>query len=67
MGHLAGGRRTPCLAETVTLGAVNSGQLDMRFVFYEAQRKVMNSPVSLCCCDSDNAKPCAADVGEISH
>lgn len=67
MGHLASGRRMPCLAETVTLGAVNSGQLDTRFVFYEARRKVMKSPVILCCCDSDNAKRCTADVGEISH
>lgn len=35
--------------------------------FYEAQRKVMESLVIPCCCDSDSAKPRAAGIGKISH
>lgn len=33
IGHLMSSRRTASLAETVTLGAVNPGQLDLSFVF----------------------------------
>lgn len=33
IGHSVSSRCTPCLAETVTLGALNPGQLDMSFVF----------------------------------
>lgn len=43
IGHLARRRHSLCLAETVILGAVNSGQLDMGLVFVMLSGKLYNS------------------------
>lgn len=38
------------------IGSCKPRSTGLELCFYEAQRKVMESLVNLCCCDSDNAK-----------